>query len=84
MEVGEPSSPPKPLNVSEEIVELADYDMYDNDDLIAYPNIPKIQKWAAKTIHAAGELAGNPNDPRRTISQFEKCYLMIESNPMFS
>ena len=67
--------------------------MYDNDDLIADPNIPTIPKWEANTIHAAGELARNPNDPRRTISQFEsamcmkdpifaeKCYLMVESNP---
>ena len=48
---------------------------------------------AAKTLHAAGQLAGNPNDPRRTRSQFEsglcmkdpmfaeKCYFMVESDP---
>ena len=71
MEVGEFSSPPEPLNVSEEIVEHDDYDMSDNDDLIPDPNIPTRTKWAANTIHAAGELAGNPNDPRRTRSQFE-------------
>ena len=69
------------------------FDMYDNDDLIAYPNSPTRPKWAEKTIHAAGELAGNPNDPRRTRSQFEsalcmkdplfakKCYMMVESDP---
>ena len=51
------------------------------------------KKWAAKTLHAAGELVGDPNDPRRTRSQFEsglcmkdpmfaeKCYLMVEYNP---
>ena len=71
MEVGESSSPLEPMNVSEEIVEHADSDMSNNDDLISYPNIPTIPKWAAKTIHAAGELAGNPNDPRRTRFQFE-------------
>ena len=93
MEVGESSSPPEPLNVSEEIVELADSDISDNDDLIADPNSPTRPKWAAKTIHVARELAGNPNDPRRTRSQFEsalcmkdpmfaeKCYLMVESDP---
>ena len=70
--------------------EFSDSDMYDNDDLISYPRIPKRQKWAANTIHAAGELVGNPSDPR-TRSQFEsapsmkdplfaeKCYLMVES-----
>ena len=53
---------------------------------------PTRQKCAAKTIHAAGELARNPNDPRRTRSQFksalcmkdpmfaEKLYLMVESD----
>ena len=93
VEVGESSSPPEPLNVSEEIVEHADSDMSDNYYLIADPNSPTRPKWAAKTIHAAGELAGNPNDPRRTRSQFEsalcmkdpmfaeKCYMMVESDP---
>ena len=79
------------MNVSEEIVEHADYDISDNYDLIAYPNSPTIPKWAANTIHAAGEVAGNPNDPRRTRSQFErcmkdpmfaeKCYLKVELDP---
>ena len=93
MEVGESSSPPEPLNVSEEIVEVADSDMSDNNDLIADPSSPTRPKLAAKIIHAAGELARNPNDLRRTKSQFEsalcmkdpmfveKCYLMIESYP---
>ena len=71
MEVGESSSPPEPLNVSEEIVEFAGSDMSDNDDLIADPNIPTSTKWESSTIHAAGEIAGNPNDTRRTISQIE-------------
>ena len=46
-----------------------------------------------KDIHAAGELVGNPSDPRRTRYQFEsalcmkdplfveKFYLMVESDP---
>ena len=91
--IGESSSPPEPLNVSEEIVEVVDSDISDNSDLIEYPNIPAIPKWAAKTIHLSGELVGNPNDPRRTRSQFEsalcvkdplfieKCYLMVEFRP---
>ena len=66
--------------------------MFDNDDLISYPSIPTIPKWESRTIHAAGELAGNPSDTRRTRSQFEsalcvkdplfaeKCYLMVESD----
>ena len=75
VEVGEASSPPNPLKVSEEIVEHADSDMSDNDDLIADPNIPTRPKWA-NTIHAAGELAKNPNDPRRTRYQFESALCM--------
>ena len=67
--------------------------MSNNDELIVDPNIPTKPKWAARTIHAAGELAGNLNDTRRTRSQFEsavcvkdplfaeKCYLMVDSNP---
>ena len=82
VEVGESSSPPEPLNVSEEIIELADSDMSDNDYLIADPNSPTRPKWVAKTIHAARELAGNPNDPRRTRSQFESALCM--KDPMFA
>ena len=81
MEVGESSSPPEPLNVSEEIVEFADSDMSDNDDLISDPNIPTRPKWAAKTIHVARELAENPSDSRRTRSQFESALCM--KDPLF-
>ena len=64
--------------------------MSDNHELIEDHNSTTISKWAERTIHAAGELAGNPNDTRRTRSQFEsalcvkyplfaeKCYLMVE------
>ena len=41
---GESSSSPQPLIVSEETNDFADSDMSDNDDLIAYPNIPTRQK----------------------------------------
>ena len=68
MEVGEASSPFKPQEVSKDFVEHADSDMYDNDYLIIYPNIPTRPKWAANTIHAAGELVGNPSDTRRNRS----------------
>ena len=82
MEVGESSSAPEPLNVSEEIVEHVDSDMSDSDEFIIDPNIPTRPKWAANTIHAAGDLAGNPNDPRRTRSQFESALCM--KDPMFA
>ena len=65
----------------------------DGDEFIADPNSPTRPKWAANTLHAAGQLAGDPNDPRRTRSQFEsglcmkdpefdeKCYLMVDYDP---
>ena len=79
--------------VSEETNEFYDSDMYDNYELISDPNRTTSPNWEASTIHAAGELTGNPNDTRRTRSQFEsalcvkyplfdeKCYLMVESYP---
>ena len=70
VEVGEASSPPDPLIVSGETNEFVDSNMF-NDDLISYPDSPTIPKWEKNTIHATGELAGNPSDTRRTRSQFE-------------
>ena len=39
-------------------------------------------KNGSNTIHAAGELAGNPNDPRRTRSQFESALCI--KDPLFA
>ena len=69
-EVGESSSPPPPLILREETNEFADSDMYDNDDLISDTNSPIGPKWETNIIHATGELAENPNETRRTRSQF--------------
>ena len=92
-EIGESSSPPPPLVVSDGTNEIYDSYMSDNDDLIADPNISTRPKWEVKTIQAAGELDGNPRDPRRTRSQIESAlsvkdisfennyYLMIEYDP---
>ena len=82
VELGESSSPPEPLNVSEETNEFADSDMSNNDYFIAYPDIPTRPKWVANTIHAAGELARNPSDPRRTRYQFESAMCM--KDPLFA
>ena len=82
IEVGESSSPLDPLIVSGETNEFDDSDMYDNDDLIADLDSTTRPKWAANTIHAAGELAGNPSDSRRTRSQFESALCM--KDPLFA
>ena len=93
VEVGEASSPPEPQEVSKEFVEHADFDLSDGYEFIADSNSPISPKLASNTLHAVGELAGDPNDPRRTRSQFEsglcmkdpmvskKCYLMVELYP---
>ena len=70
------------MNVSGKTNEFADYEMSDNDDLIADLDSPTRQKWAANTIHAARELAGNPSDPRRNRSQFESALCM--KHPLFA
>ena len=92
-EIGESSSPPPSLVVSEGNNELYDSDMSDNDDLISDPNTPTMPKWESNTIHASREIDGNPSYPRRTRYKFksslsikdplftEKCYLIIESHP---
>ena len=59
------------MNVSGETNDFVDSDVYYNYDLIADPNIPTRPKWVGNTIDSAGELAGNPNDTRRTRYQFE-------------
>ena len=82
MEIGEASSPPEHQEVSKEFVEHADSDLSDGDELIADLNIPTRPKWASKTLHAVGQLAGNPNDPRRNRSQFESGLCM--KDPMFA
>ena len=82
MEVRETSSPPEPMKVSEEFVEHADSDMSNSDEFITDPKIPTRRKWASKTLHAAGELDGDLNDPRRTRSQFESGLCM--KDPMFA
>ena len=69
------------MNVSEETNEFADSDIFDNDVLIVDPNSPTRPKWVVNTIHAAGELARNPSDPRRTRSQFESALSM--KDPLF-
>ena len=69
------------MNVSEETNEFAGSDMSDNDDLILDPDSPTRPKWTENTIHAVGELAGNPSDPRRNRSQFESALSM--KDPLF-
>ena len=90
IEIGESSSPPPPLVVSEYSNKFYYSDMSNIEYLIVDTNTPTIPKWVANTIQATRELSQNPSDPIRTRSQFEsalyvkeplfdeKCYIMVE------
>ena len=71
LEIGDSSSPPPPLVVSEGTNELYDSDMSDNYDLISDTNSLVRKNLEAKTMQVAGELSWNLRDYRRTRSQFE-------------
>ena len=79
--IGESSSPPPPLTVSDEDDKFYGYDMYDDYDLVAHPNTPTRTKCAENTIHVAGELVGNPSNTRRNRAQFESALCM--KDPLF-
>ena len=55
--IGESSSLPQPLNVSEETNGFADSDIYDNEDLIAYPNSHTIPKFGGKFFASIMQVA---------------------------
>ena len=72
------------------------YDIYDNEMYevkISVYESPSRPKWAKKIIQAARELTNNPQEPRKTRSQFhnasyaseiylvENYYMMIGSDP---
>ena len=69
--IGESSSPPPPLTVSEEADKFFYSDMSNNYGLNSDNNTCARPKWEAKTIQVASKLVWNTSDPRRTRSQFE-------------
>ena len=56
----------------------SDIDMVVDD--IVVDESPSRPKWAEKIIQAAGELAGNPQEPRKTISQSNNASFASESD----
>ena len=92
---GECSSPQYLDEVSDDSCSV----FYDNSDnyMVLYDisiyESPSIPKWAEKIIQAARELAGNPQEPRKTRSQSnnaafaseraldEHCYMLIGYDP---
>ena len=73
---GECSSPQHQDDVSND--SLSDISDIYNSDMYEYyfyeHDSPSRPKWAEKTIVAAGDLADNPLDPRKTRSQFQSAY----------
>ena len=49
------------------------------DDISIYDS-PSSPKWAEKIIQAAGELAGNPHEPRKTTSQTSSASFASDSS----
>ena len=68
-------------------------DMNVSEDDISVDDSPSRPKWAEKIVQAVGELAGNPQEPRKTRSQTSKAsfasdsilaehyYMLINSDP---
>ena len=92
---GECSSPQHIDEVSDDLCSVFS-DISDNGmvvDDIVLDESPSRLKWAEKIIQAVGELASNPQEPRKTTSQSnnasyasesalaENCYMMIVSDP---
>ena len=79
---GECSHPPLHDDVSDGFLfYFYDYYIYeDYDDINSYPISPIQPKQAEKTLEAAGNLAGNPLDPRKTRSQFHTALSAREVN----
>ena len=79
---GECSHPPLCDDVSDKylsnfyVSDIAEYD----GDVHSDQGSPIWPKWAKKTIEAAGNLVGNPLDPRKTIYQFHNAYSACELN----
>ena len=93
--LGECSSPRQFDDVSDDSCSVF-YNIPEDDmdvDYIVVYDSPSRPKWDEKIIQAAGELAGNPQEPRKTRSQTsnasfasdsdlaEHCYMLIGSDP---
>ena len=79
---GECSHPPLHDDVSDESFSyFYYYDIHDDDDNMHSDHESPIHpNWATKTIEIAGDLASDPLDSRKTISQFHNAYSTCELN----
>ena len=70
----EPPSPASPSLLSTSSSPLQGYFSSEDDVDIAPPpppppDVPRVPKWALDTVDAAGSMAGDPSDTRRTRAQ---------------
>ena len=79
---GECSNPPLHDDVSDDTSSnFYDSDIYDdNNDMHLDHDSPILPKWFVKTIQAVDDLAGDPLDSRKTISQFHNALSTCELN----
>ena len=79
---GDCSHPPLNDDVSDDsLFDFSDSNMeYEYDDIHEDHDSPIRTKWVEKTIQAAGDLAGDPLDSRKTISQFHNAFSTCDSN----
>eukprot|EP00253_Pinus_taeda_P012009 PITA_12009 len=47
-----------------------------------HPSSPSLPRWVRATRDAAGDLAGDPTDQRRTLSQFERASSLLAQAPV--
>ena len=79
---GECSHPPLNDDASDDSFS----DFYDSDiedeyyEMNSYHDSPIRTKWVEKTIQAAGDLAGDPLDSRKTRAQFHNDFSTCDAN----
>ena len=79
---GECSHPPLRDDVSDEsLSDFSDSNMeYEYYYINSYHGSPIMPKWANKTIQEAGDLVGDPLDPKKTRSQIHNAFSTCEFN----
>ena len=82
---GECSHPPLHDDVSDDSFSVFSDSYIDDDDydMNSYHYPPIRPKWSEKSIEAAGDLAGDPHDSRKTISQFHIAFYSCELNIVY-
>eukprot|EP00253_Pinus_taeda_P023523 PITA_23523 len=73
--------PPLPISSTFENISSSD-DESEDDNPPPPSQDPKLPRWVCTTRDAAGDLAGDPTDQRRTRSQFERASSLLAQAPV--